>query len=132
VTLRDTLLCAGFSLVLPIGQAMFKSAALYNERLSGPIVLRLLTNWPLIGALVWYAFSALFWFYILTRVPLARAYVFAVVGSGLVPLIAWLVFKEPLGWRFAVGYGLMIAGFLVIMQGEGVGRAASAAARNAS
>jgi drug/metabolite transporter (DMT)-like permease len=118
VTLRDALLCAGFSVALPLGQTLFKWAAVYNERLSGPVLVRLVTNWPLIGAFAWYGFTALFWFYILTRVPLARAYVFAVVGSGLVPLIAWLVFKEPLGWRFAVGYALMIMGFLVIMQGQ--------------
>jgi multidrug transporter EmrE-like cation transporter len=46
------------------------------------------------------------------------AYAFSIVGSGLVPLVAWLVFKEPLDWRFAVGYVLMLAGFLVIMQGQ--------------
>jgi hypothetical protein len=28
------------------------------------------------------------------------------------------VFKEPLGWRFLVGYALMLSGFLVIMQGQ--------------
>ena len=118
MTLKDMLLCAGFSLALPIGQTLFKFAAVNNERLHGPLVVRLLTNAPLIGAFAWYGLTALFWFYILTRVPLALAYSFSIVGSGLVPLIAWLVFKEPLGWRFAVGFGLMIVGFLVIMQGQ--------------
>lgn len=118
VTWKEALLCAGFSVALPIGQTLFKSAALYNERLSGNLILRLVTNWPLIGAFAWYAATALFWFYILTRVPLSTAYVFSILGSGLVPLIAWLVFKEPIGWRFAAGYALMLVGFLVIMQGQ--------------
>jgi drug/metabolite transporter (DMT)-like permease len=118
VTLKDALLCAGFSLALPIGQTMFKAAALYNARLSGPLPLRLISNGPLIGAFAWYGLTALFWFYILTRVPLSLAYAFSIVGSGLVPLVAWLVFKEPLGWRFAAGYALMLLGFLVIMQGQ--------------
>lgn len=118
MTLKEALLCAGFSLALPIGQTMFKWAALNNARLQGPLVVRLATNLPLIGAFAWYGLTALFWFYILTRVPLSLAYAFSIVGSGLVPLVAWMVFKEPLGWRFAAGYLLMLAGFLVIMQGQ--------------
>lgn len=118
MTLKDILMCVGFSLALPIGQTLFKWAAVYSERLSGPVVLRLATNGPLVAAFAWYGATALFWFYILTRVPLSTAYAFSIIGSGLVPLIAWLVFKEPLGWRFAAGYALMLLGFLVIMQGQ--------------
>jgi multidrug transporter EmrE-like cation transporter len=121
MTPKDMLLCAGFSLALPIGQTLFKFAAVTNARLSGPLVVRLATNAPLIGAFAWYGLTALFWFYILTRVPLSLAYAFSIVGSGLVPLVAWLVFKEPLDWRFAVGYLLMLTGFAVIMQGQKAG-----------
>jgi len=118
VTLKDALLCAGFSLALPIGQTLFKFAAVNNARLTGPLIVRLATNLPLVGAFAWYGLTALFWFYILTRVPLSTAYAFSIVGSGLVPLVAWLVFKEPLDWRFALGYLLMLGGFAVIMQGQ--------------
>lgn len=118
MTPRDILLCAGFSLALPIGQTLFKFAAVNNARLSGPLLVRLATNLPLLGAFAWYGLTALFWFYILTRVPLSLAYAFSIVGSGLVPLVAWLVFKEPLDWRFALGYLLMLGGFAVIMQGQ--------------
>jgi multidrug transporter EmrE-like cation transporter len=118
VNLKDVALCAGFSLALPIGQTLFKFAAVNNGRLQGPLLVKLVTNVPLIGAFAWYGLTALFWFYILTRVPLSLAYAFSIVGSGLVPLVAWLVFKEPLDWRFAVGYLLMLAGFAVIMQGQ--------------
>jgi len=118
VTLKDVLLCAGFSLALPIGQTLFKFAAVNNARLSGPVLVKLVTNVPLIGAFAWYGLTALFWFYILTRVPLSLAYAFSIVGSGLVPLVAWWVFKEPRDWRFALGYLLMLGGFAVIMQGQ--------------
>jgi multidrug transporter EmrE-like cation transporter len=113
--LKDTLLCSVFAVALPIGQAMFKFAAIYNARLEGPLVLRLLRNWPLMGAFAWYGVTALFWFYVLTRVPLSSAYVFSLVGSGLVPLIAWAVFKEPFSWTLLAGYALMLAGLTVIM-----------------
>jgi multidrug transporter EmrE-like cation transporter len=121
VTLKDGLLCSGFAVALPIGQALFKWAAIYNAQQSGPFLVRVATNGPLIGAFAWYAATALYWFYVLTRVPLSSAYVFTLMGSGLVPLVAWLVFKEPLDWRFAVGYALMLAGFLVIVQGPARG-----------
>jgi drug/metabolite transporter (DMT)-like permease len=115
---KDVLLCSGFAVALPIGQSLFKWAAQHNAQLSGNIVVRLVTNLPLMGAFAWYGLTALLWFYILTRTPLSLAYLFSILGSGLVPLIAWLVFKEPLGWRFAAGYALMLTGFLVIMQGQ--------------
>jgi len=118
MNLKDAALCVGFSIALPIGQTLFKFAALQNAKMSGPIVLRLATNGPLIGAFAWYGLTALFWFYILTRVPLSLAYAFSIVGSGLVPLVAWLVFKEPLDWRFPIGYLLMLSGFAVIMTGQ--------------
>lgn len=118
MTLRDVLLCTGFSLALPMGQIMFKWAAVTSERLTGPLPIRLLTNLPLMGAFAWYGVTALIWFYILTRVPLSLAYSFSMIGAALVPLAAWLIFHEPLGWRIAVGYALMLTGFLIIMQGQ--------------
>ncbi|MDB5453080.1 MAG: hypothetical protein JWO33_1658 [Caulobacteraceae bacterium] len=118
MTLRDMLLCSGFSIALPIGQSLFKWAAVYNERLSGPLPLRLISNPPLLGAFAWYGMTALFWFYILTRTPLSTAYAFAIMGSGLVPLIAWLVFKEPMSWRFILGFAVMMAGLLVVVSGQ--------------
>jgi drug/metabolite transporter (DMT)-like permease len=115
--LQEILLCAAFAVALPVGQLLFKTAALYQARLEGPLAMRLLMNLPLMGAFAWYAATALFWFYILTRMPLSIAYSFSILGSALVPLLAGLVFKEPIGWRFAVGYALMLSGFLVILRG---------------
>jgi drug/metabolite transporter (DMT)-like permease len=118
MTWREFLMCLAFAFALPIGQAMFKWAAIYSARLEGPFALKLLQNWPLMIAFGWYALTAVFWFYILTRLPLANAYVFSMLGSGLVPLIAWLIFKEQLTWQFVVGFGLMLIGFVVVMQGR--------------
>ncbi|MDP3660864.1 hypothetical protein [Phenylobacterium sp.] len=114
--LKDLLLCASFAVVLPAGQAMFKWAAVHHASLQGDLATRLLHNYPLMAAFAWYGASALLWFYILTRVPLSAAYPVAILGSGLVPLVAWLLFKEPLSWRFAVGYGVMLVGFLIIVR----------------
>ena len=118
MTLKDYGLCIACAIALPLGQAIFKFAAVYNERLSGPVVIRLITNYPLLGAFAWYGLTALVWFYTLTRVPLSIAYPFSLMGSALVPLVGWWVFKEPVDWRFGVGFVLMLVGLLVIMLGQ--------------
>lgn len=112
---KDIVLCSVFAIALPVGQVMFKWASIYNAKLEGPFILRALQNWPLIGAFAWYAVTALFWFYVLTRVPLSSAYTFSLVGSALVPLAAWLIFKEAVSWQMVLGYGLMLAGLLVVV-----------------
>jgi drug/metabolite transporter (DMT)-like permease len=118
VTPRDMALCSFFAVALPFGQAMFKWGAIYDQRLGGPFLLRVLQNWPLIGAFAWYGLTALLWFYVLTRVPLSTAYAFSLAGSCLVPIIAWLVFKEQPNWSMAAGYVLMFAGlFLIVGRG---------------
>jgi multidrug transporter EmrE-like cation transporter len=112
---KDIALCAAFAIAMPMGQAFFKWAAVTDQSRAGaPLVMRLATNVPLLLALAWYGLTALVWFYILTRLPLSRAYAFALAGTGLVPIIGWLIFKEPMSWRIAVGYLLMLAGLWVV------------------
>lgn len=117
MTGRDLLLCGGFALALPIGQVMFKWAALAHAQTEGPIILRLATNPALICAFAWYGASALLWFYILTRVPLSQAYPVAILGGALVPLFAWAFFREPVSWSLAAGYVLMLAGLFLTQRG---------------
>jgi drug/metabolite transporter (DMT)-like permease len=117
---KDVALCSVFAVALPLGQAMFKWGANYDARLTGPFLLRVIQNYPLMGAFAWYGLTALLWFYVLTRTPLSTAYAFSLAGSCLVPLIGWLVFKEQPSWSMAAGYLLMFAGLFLI-----IGRPAS-------
>ncbi|HET6972098.1 MAG TPA: hypothetical protein VFH92_13305 [Phenylobacterium sp.] len=116
---RDIALCSVFAVALPMGQMLFKWGAVYNARLSGPFLARVIVNYPLIGAFAWYGVTALLWFYVLTRVPLSLAYGFSLVGSCLVPLVGWLVFKEQATWSMAAGYLLMVAGLFLIVRPVG-------------
>jgi drug/metabolite transporter (DMT)-like permease len=121
MNLKDALLCAAVAVAMPTGQAMFKFAALTDARTgasAGNFIVRVLTNWPLMAAFAWYGLTALLWFYVLTRVPLSQAYAFSLVGSALVPVIAFAVFKEPVSWRIAVGYVLMLSGLFFVLQAQ--------------
>ncbi|WP_333586294.1 EamA family transporter [Phenylobacterium sp.] len=115
---KDMLLCAGVALALPLGQVMFKWAAVYHARLEGALVWRLAQNVPLMGAFVWYSLTALLWFYVLTRVPLSQAYPFSILGSALVPVFAAVLFREQLTWPAVFGYALMLSGFLLVMRSQ--------------
>lgn len=114
LSLKDTVLCGIFAVALPAGQMLFKMAAIANASLDGPIVLRLLKNLPLMSAFAWYGVTALFWFYVLTRVPLSTAYAFSMVGSALVPIMAWVLFKEAMNWQMAVGFVVIFIGLVII------------------
>ena len=116
MTLKDMALCSVFAVALPLGQMLFKWGAVYNERLTGPFLARVIVIWPLIGAFAWYGVTALLWFYVLTRVPLSLAYAFSLVGSCLVPLAGWLVFKEQASWSMVAGYALMLAGLFLVVR----------------
>jgi multidrug transporter EmrE-like cation transporter len=116
VTVKDMALCSVFAVALPLGQMLFKWGAVQDARLAGPFLWRVAQNAPLIGAFAWYALTALLWYYVLTRVPLSTAYAFSLVGSCLVPLAGWLVFKEHASWTMGLGYLLMIAGLFLIVR----------------
>lgn len=113
---KDVALCSVFAVALPLGQMLFKWGAVYDKQLTGPFLVRVMQNFPLMGAFAWYGVTALLWFYVLTRVPLSLAYGFSLVGSCLVPLAGWLVFKEQANWSMALGYLLMVAGLFLIVR----------------
>jgi multidrug transporter EmrE-like cation transporter len=98
----------------PVGQALFKLAALTDGRLAGALPWRLFQNLPLAAAFAWYGLSAILWFQILRRVPLTLAYPFSLLGAALVPPLAALVFREPVSPTLAAGYVLMLAGFALL------------------
>lgn len=97
---------------------MFKYASIYNSKLEGGFISRVIHNWPLMCAFAWYAAMALFWFYVLTRVPLSSGYVFSLVGSALVPIAAWALFNEPFSISMLLGYGLILIGFSIMVAGS--------------
>ena len=110
-------MCAVFALTLPTGQLLFKWAADYQAPPRETIAARLASHWRLGLACGWYGLTALFWFFVLTLVPLSEAYPFAIAGSALVPLAAALVFREPVSWRYAAGYALLLAGLALAIRG---------------
>ena len=103
--------CAIVSLMLVFGQFLFKLAATEwrNEAESGNGLLGLLSV-PMVAALGLYGVATLLWVYVLRFVPLSRGYLFVLAGAILVPVLANLVFKEPLSPTYWVGFIMIVVG----------------------
>ena len=68
----------------------------------------------LIEALVFYGVVTALWVFILTRLPLNRAYPFALLGAAFVPPMAYFAFGETVGIRYMLGLALILAGLAVL------------------
>ncbi|MFD2204225.1 EamA family transporter [Kiloniella antarctica] len=100
-----------FTLIMSIGQLLFKKASLEINWNEG--VLGFLNPW-LIVAVILYGFATLIWVWILRTVPLNFAYPFTAIAFVIVPVAASILFKENLGWQNVVGTILVMAGIAVI------------------
>lgn len=107
---RSVAACLVLTMLLAGGQILFKfAAASIDERKSVSWLNALSSPW-LVSALIVYAASTSLWIYILTREPLSKAYPFTLAGAALVPLLANLIFTEPLSARYWLGIAAILCG----------------------
>ena len=95
------------------GQVLFKRAAHVID-FARPTTL---LSPQLIMALAVYAVATLLWLYVLGRVRLSVAIPFYGLSFVFVPLLAWWLLNEPIGWRTVAGSGLIIAGVILASSG---------------
>jgi drug/metabolite transporter (DMT)-like permease len=98
------------------GQLLFKAAALRDipggdmlERL-----LNLLSNVYFLGAVALYVGLTLVWVWLLTFIPLSRAYPFVALAFAMTPLLGGFAFGEPIAVRQILGIALILGGLLLI------------------
>jgi drug/metabolite transporter (DMT)-like permease len=105
--------CLALSLSLAGGQVLFKYAAMDIGRRSADGLLAAATSPWLLAALVLYAASTGLWIWILTVVPLSRAYPFALAAAVLVPIAAYYLFGETITLRYGIGFAFVVFGLLL-------------------
>ncbi|MDE2582478.1 MAG: EamA family transporter [Rhodospirillales bacterium] len=103
-----------FAVLLASGQALFKAVGLVLR--TGGVAMALRAP-SLYAALVLYGLATVLWIWILSRVPLTRAYPWVALGMVLVPLAGWYWFREPVGPVFWLGVGLIAAGLVLTQLG---------------
>lgn len=105
-----------YALSLSVGQILFKLAA---ERAAGKTGLAfvgsLAANPFFIVAVILYGAITLFWVWILTHVPLSRAYPFVVLSFLFTPALGILLFQESLNGWYALGLALILSGLGIVL-----------------
>jgi drug/metabolite transporter (DMT)-like permease len=110
-------LLIAYSAGMALGQVLFKQAAisLRAGRAAGrPLLLEVVMNLPLLGALALYGGLTALWVYILTFTELSKAYPFVALAFVLAPLAAQRLFGEVLRPSFFVGLAAIVIGLIVI------------------
>jgi drug/metabolite transporter (DMT)-like permease len=110
-------LLVGYSIGMAVGQILFKQAAIALQtagKTNAQLLLAIVTNGPLLAALTLYAGLTGLWVYILTIMELSKAYPFIALAFVLTPMMASLVFDEPLVPSYFVGLTAIVAGLLIM------------------
>lgn len=118
MNVTQVLLCSVFAVSLSLGQVLFKKAALAWETASQGgknFPFSLMSSW-LIGAVIAYGLTTLLWLFILRNISLSQAYVFSIAGSAIVPIMAYLVFKESMDTQFVIGFIITMIGVILCIR----------------
>lgn len=108
-----------YSVAMSSGQVLFKLAA---RSMQGPLepnsLVQLISRFALnpyflIATLLYFGLS-IAWVYILTFIPLSRAYPFVAAAFIITPLLGVFLFDEAFEWRFVLGACVIASGLILI------------------
>lgn len=117
VNWSEMLVLVGYAFGMAAGQVLFKMAALQMPA-AGTFAQRLLAlalNPTFLVAILLYGALSGLWVWILTTVPLSRAYPFVALAFVLTLSAGVLFFGEALNLRLLMGSALVLAGLLLIV-----------------
>jgi drug/metabolite transporter (DMT)-like permease len=98
------------------GQILFKAAAMryVPDGTATERTLSLVFNPYFLGAIGLYVALTVLWVWLLTFIPLSRAYPFVALAFAITPLLGGLIFAEPITARLLAGVALLLGGLLLI------------------
>lgn len=117
---QHILMVSGFSVGMGIGQLLLKFSAqrqssLPENSLVG-YILSLFTDWAFLLGIVIYGILLLYWVWLLSFLPLSKAYPFTLLSLILTAIGGAIFFQEALTARFVAG--LLIIGFGLLLLGS--------------
>jgi drug/metabolite transporter (DMT)-like permease len=116
LTLSQIILLVIYAAGMSTGQILFKMAALRVGE-AGNHFIGLIWNGYFLAAALLYAGYALLWVWILTFVPLSRAYPFVALAFAITPLIGGFLFGEVITTRLVVGLLFVLGGLILVAGG---------------
>jgi drug/metabolite transporter (DMT)-like permease len=116
VSATNVALLVVYALGMSIGQVLFKLSADRSEsELAKGFLGSLLGNGYFWFALILYGALTLQWTWMLTRLPLSRAYPFVALAFVFTPVLAFMFFGEQLDPWYFVGLALILSGLGVLV-----------------
>lgn len=110
-----------FAAGMGLGQLLFKYSALRQSmNTDSSVLLRLISlfsDWPFIMGLVLYGLLTIYWIWLLTFLPLARAYPFTILSLVVAAIGSSMFFHEPLTVSFIAGLAIIGVGLIVLSTG---------------
>lgn len=118
--LWQVILLVGYTVGIAIGQLLFKQAAstLRSRESASQFIWMVVTNVPLVCAVLLYGALTALWVYILSITDLSKAYPFNALPLVLTPLMAARMFGERLNGSFYLGMAAILVGIFVIAWGS--------------
>lgn len=111
MTLIQYALASLFGILLASGQILFKIAADQKNTDGSPYsIMKIIGSIPMVSACSLYAITIILYVYLLQQLPLSRAYLFSMIGSAIVPVLAIIIFKEDFSVRYILGFIMIISG----------------------
>ncbi len=102
---------------ISVGQLLFKIAA---NKLAGESILDIVTKMFIdpyvLSALLIYFLITIVWLWILTEVPLSKAYPFVVLSYIFTPLLASVFLYESITASYIIGVCLICSGLFIIVK----------------
>lgn len=108
-----------YAIGLSVGQVLFKMAAMSMQQpasWTSRWLTKLLLEPYFVAAAVLYVGLSLFWVWILSFIPLSRAYPFVALSLLFTPLWGHILFGEALGKDYVLGVMLIVAGLLLVVR----------------
>ena len=98
------------------GQMLFKAAALryLADGTAAERAFSLVFNAYFLAAVALYVGLTFLWVWLLTFIPLSRAYPFAALAFAITPLLGGMMFAEPITVRLLAGIAFILGGLLLI------------------
>jgi drug/metabolite transporter (DMT)-like permease len=117
LTLAQVALLGTYAVGMAGGQVLFKLAAqrFPASALIGEQLASLLGNTYFFAAFAFYCALAICWVWILTFIPLSRAYPFVALAFAITPMLGGWLFDEPINLRLVLGTAAVVFGLVLVI-----------------
>jgi drug/metabolite transporter (DMT)-like permease len=102
-----------YPLGLALGQALFKLASTRMLQDGRPSFVLLFSTGSFYAALILYGALTVLWVWLLSSVPLSRAYPFVALSFVFTPILAVIAFNESVTPSYILGLVLIVGGLIL-------------------